>query len=187
GAQVALLVEEAAPSARGATFGGLALDPGFGQANPQTTAGDGGFAFAPPAGVYRLWVTADGYQPYRSAAVEVEDGSVNPTIALTPVVNDPPDATIVMGEGGFDPDRLTVPPGTVIEWVNGDLAEHRVAAETWDSGVLWPGERFRLRLDDAGEFVYGDGENPLHDGVVIVDPSAPPVGTRFIYLPVVAR
>ena len=45
-----------------------------------------------------------------------------PSVALRPVVNDPPGATIILGEGGFDPDRLTVPPGTVIEWINGGLA-----------------------------------------------------------------
>ena len=49
------------------------------------------------------------------------------------------------------------------------------------------GETFRLRCDQAGSFVHGDGENPLNQGAIVVDPSAPPPGTRFVYLSTVAR
>ena len=119
--------------------------------------------------------------------MEVEEGSVNPTIALTPAVSEDPDVTVVIGEGGFEPDRLTVPPGTVVEWVNSDLIEHSTSAELWDSGILGPGESFRVYFADAGKNDYWDGENPLNDGAVIVDPSAPAPGTRFIYLPAVRR
>ena len=187
GAKVTLLVEQATASSSGSSFGGVPLTGDFGQVNPQTTGADGGFYFAPPPGVYRLLVSAPGYHSYRTSGVTVDDEAVSPIIRLTPAVSDPADVTVVMDEGGFEPDRLTLPPGTVVEWVNGDLAEHATVAELWDSGVLWPGEAFRLRFDETGTFTYGDGENPLNQGEVEVDPSAPPPGTRFIYLPVVAR
>ena len=187
GATVALLAESAAPSSEGISFGGLAVDAGFGQANPQTTGGDGSFYFAPPPGVYRLLVSATGYQPWRSAAVEVDAGGVSPYIYLTPTVSEEPDVTVVIGAGGFAPEHLLVPPGTVVEWVNGALAEHSSSAELWESGVLWPGERFRVRFDDEGENDYWDAENPLNRGLVTVDPSAPAVGVKWIYLPTVRR
>ncbi len=187
GAQVVLLAEQASLSARGADFGAVPLDSDLGQANPQTTAADGSFFFAPPPGVYRLLVTKTGYQPYRTAGMEVDAGGMNPTIHLAPAVSDPPDVTMMVGEGGFAPNVLTVPPGTVVAWVNVDLAEHSVQGDAWNSGVLWPGESFRLRLDETGSFAYRDGENPLNQGTIVVDPSAPSPGTWFIFLPSVER
>ncbi len=187
GATVALLVETTVPSASGATFSELLLDAGFGQANPQTTPADGSFYYAPPTGVYRLLVSAPGYQPYRTAAVEINDAGVGPAIALTPLVSQEPDVTVTIGPGGFDPGVLTVPPGTVVEWVNGGLAEHSTYAELWDSGVLWPGESFRVRFNDEGEHDYRDGENPLNDGLVTVDPNAPAPGMSSIFLPSITR
>ncbi len=181
GATVLLLREDGGAS--------LALDPDFGQANPQTSGGDGGFLFAPPPGDYRLLVTAAGYQPFRSLVYRVNDEPVAPTIRLEPVVSQEPDVVVALGEAGYDPAQLRIPPGTVVEWVNGELEPHTVTGEggAWDSGALLPGERFRRVFIAEGSFAYGDGENPLSQGKVTVDPSAPPPGTRFLYLPVVSR
>ncbi len=38
------------------------------------------------------------------------------------------------------------------------------------SGVLGPGESFRLRLDETGRFTHRDGENPLNQGAGEMDP-----------------
>ncbi len=60
---------------------------------------------------------------------------------------------------------------------------------------FWENLRLTLRgdlssrqgCDNAGENDDWDSENPLNAGLVTVNPSAPAVGTGFIYLPVVAR
>ena len=187
GAQVLLLAVQPSTAAGVGDFGDLPVSDAFGQANPQTTGADGAFFFAPPPGVYRLAVTAPGYQRYRSATVESDDAPIAATLRLTPVVNEPADVVVVMGEEGFDADALTAPPGVVMEWVNSDLAEHSVRGDAWKSGVLWPGESFRLRFDQPGSFTYTDGENPLNDGSVTVEVNAPMPGTRFVYMPIVRR
>lgn len=186
GAQVWLLAVQPSTAAGVGDFGDLPVS-GFGQPNPQTTGVSGGFFFAPPPGLYRLLVTAPGYQSYRSAAVELDDDPLAATIRLTPVVDQAPDVAIVIGEDGFNADALTIPPGVVVEWVNNDLAEHSVRAGDWRSGVLWPGESFRLRFDQIGSFTYTDGENPLNDGAVTVEANAPMPGTRLLYMPIVRR
>lgn len=187
GAQVLLLAVQPASAAGVGDFSDLLVSSDFGQANPQTTGADGSFFFAQPPGVYRLLVTAPGYQPFRSATVEIDDAPIAPTIRLTPVVNEPADVVIVVGEEGFNANALTIPPGVVVEWVNSDLAEHSLRTDAWSSGVLWPGESFRLRFDQVGSFIYTDGENPLNDGTVTVEANALMPGTQLVYMPIIRR
>ncbi len=187
GAQVMLLAAQPSSAAGVGDFSDLPVSNGFGQANPQTTGADGSFFFAPPPGEYRLLVSAPGYQPFRSAVGAIDDAPMAPTIRLTPEVNKAADVVIAIGEEGFDADVLTIPPGVVVEWVNSDLAEHSLQTDAWSSGVLWPGESFRLRFDQVGAFIYTDGENPLNDGTVTVEANAPMPGTKLVYLPIVRR
>jgi plastocyanin len=68
--------------------------------------------------------------------------------------------TVRITDDGFDPARIRVAPGTVVTWVNRDDERHRVRTTSGpdkiDSGNLEPGERWSVRLDAAGTYVYLD-------------------------------
>ena len=56
----------------------------------------------------------------------------------------------------FSPDKITIAPGTTIEWVNTGRDVHTVTDKNkvWDSGNLKPGEKFSRRFDEKGTFQY---------------------------------
>src|SRR5262245_25953517 len=56
----------------------------------------------------------------------------------------------------FKPDKITIEPGTTVEWVNTDKKAHTVTDDhdSWDSGSLKPGEKFSRRFDATGTFKY---------------------------------
>ena len=56
----------------------------------------------------------------------------------------------------FKPDKITIEPGTTVEWINTDKKAHTVTDDhdSWDSGNLKPGETFSRRYDDQGTFKY---------------------------------
>ncbi|GGX99686.1 hypothetical protein GCM10007160_29300 [Litchfieldella qijiaojingensis] len=68
----------------------------------------------------------------------------------------------------FDPRRVQVPKGAVVEWVNRSDVPHTTTARVgneplerlpegiagWDSGLLQNGERFRMKFDTPGEYQY---------------------------------
>ena len=56
----------------------------------------------------------------------------------------------------FKPDKITIEPGTTVEWVNTGKIVHTVTDDndSWDSGGLKPGEKFSHRFDQKGTFKY---------------------------------
>ena len=64
----------------------------------------------------------------------------------------------------FDPDTLTIPPGTRVTWVNASGNRHRVRTTSApikvDSGNLEPGERFSATLSAVGTYAYRDEREP---------------------------
>jgi plastocyanin len=56
----------------------------------------------------------------------------------------------------FKPDKITIKPGTTVEWINTGKIAHTVTDENaaWDSGSLKPGEKFSHRFDQKGTFKY---------------------------------
>jgi plastocyanin len=56
----------------------------------------------------------------------------------------------------FKPDKITIEPGTTVEWINTGKIVHTVTDDndTWDSGGLKPGEKFSHRYDQKGTFKY---------------------------------
>lgn len=158
----------------------------LGQANPALTDVDGSYSFVAPAGTYRLEVMQGGYQSYRTGNINVAMGELAVDVALAPLVADAATHTVYMTANGFDPATLTAPPGSVVEFVNLDLAEHGARhANAWDSGALAPGGRFKVKLNTAGTFVYADLADALTQGVIVVANDAP--AARSLYLPVVTR
>lgn len=85
----------------------------------------------------------------------------------------------------FKPDRLMVPPGTKVTWVNDDAIYH-TATSGWDKGAtfdnaLQPGASASYVFDEPGTYVVYCKPHASPDGsgwagmtmTVVVDPSAP--------------
>ena len=187
-ATVALLEQQAGSGEEDAIYGQWASS-GYGQSNPQTTDAQGGYLFAPPAGTYQIYVTADGYQPYRSGDITVEDGELlGQAVTLTPAVSRAADVTVEIGEGGFSPGVAMITPGSVVRWVNMDSTPRQVAGEGgMDSGLLLPGESYTLVFNSEGTFNYGDGQGDLNSAAILVGDRLPSEGQNAIYLPIVTK
>ena len=56
----------------------------------------------------------------------------------------------------FDPEHITVAPGTTVEWVNEGQNPHSVTADNglFDSGLLNPGESYWVTFDGSGRVTY---------------------------------
>lgn len=162
----------------------------FGQSNPQSTNAAGGFTLAPPAGTYRLLVTHDGYQQYRTASFTTNGEPLQDALAMTPDVTDAPSDVVQLAAAGFNPAVLLVEPGSVVEFVNVGLGEHVVRSDSGDagihSGLLEPGERFLLQLTEETTLTLTDATNPLSQMTIIVAQEVPSEGVN-VYLPVVDR
>ena len=167
-------------AAQGVEGGGVSFGPwpaaALGQPNPQTTGADGAFSFVAPDDAGRVEVRGAGFQSYRSWAGQVRD------IRLTKAPAGAATHTVLITENGFVPAVLRVAPGSVVEWVNADLAEHTATGERWDSGALAPGERYVAAVGAAGVLSYGDAADPLSRATIIVE------GGGFrLHLPLVRR
>ncbi|MEZ4711063.1 MAG: GEVED domain-containing protein [Caldilineaceae bacterium] len=159
----------------------------YGQSNPQTTGSDGLVVFAPPAGAYRLSVAAEGYQPFLSDDIASTGGLLSGQVSLSPQITAAADFVVQITENGFEPAVLTVAPGSVVEFVNMDLADHTAAGAAWNSGVLTSGVSFKVQLDAEAVYGYSDALQPLHTGAIIVA-QAPVVNENPKYfLPVAMR
>jgi len=194
GATVACM-EGQVSSAGGETVFSLWDAAAYGQVNPQQTQADGYFSFLTPAGVYQLDVSRAGYQHYRSPTLLVESEPVYYDVPLTPVIEQEADYRVAITEFGFEPAALVAPPGAVIEWVNADTQEHSAAylpdgaqaagqqATGWDSGLLAPGESYKVQLNAAGSYTYGDRLNGQNSGVIVVEAQE----SLSLYLPALQK
>ncbi|MDQ3248574.1 MAG: carboxypeptidase regulatory-like domain-containing protein, partial [Chloroflexota bacterium] len=170
----------------GASVTALAV-AGLAQPTPALTGADGGYSFNVPDGLYRLTVGLAGYQPYRSAELAVTTGALAQNIALTPALSDAATHTILITENGFEPALLTVPPGSVIEWVNISLLEHSATqASSWDSGLLAMGDSYKVRLDSQGTYSYADDTDGLNQATIVVAGGGTS-GAKQVFLPLVNR
>jgi len=81
------------------------------------------------------------------------------------------DIVIQQNEISYSPVTLTVPRGSTIIWLNksyysqsatcdpekntnGVIANLPTGSQPWDSGVLYPGQRFTKRFDVPGTYIY---------------------------------
>jgi plastocyanin len=195
-ATVACLVVTSEDSTASDTSTTVGLWPAadFGQINPQTTLADGYFSFWTPPGTYQLDVAHSGYQPYRSNDIEVVDELVRRDVSLTPIIEEEADHRMIVDEQGFATTTLAVAPGTVIEWLNLGIDEHRIMLEAgesttqWDSGLLMTGESYIIRLDNEGSYTFIDAENNLNQATIVVaQEQTRPIEGQSIYLPFVQR
>jgi plastocyanin len=78
--------------------------------------------------------------------------------------------TVSIQDFFFEPDQLTVAPGTTVTWVNDGQTPHTSTADdgTWDSGTLQPGESFSFTFDEPGTYSYLCEIHPEMTGTVNV-------------------
>jgi plastocyanin len=78
--------------------------------------------------------------------------------------------TINITNFAFDPDSITVNPGSTVRWVNRDSVPHRILfADGADSKVLAPSQSWSRKFDGAGTFDYACTIHPAMQGTVIVE------------------
>ncbi len=152
------------------------------QGNPQTTGADGQYSFNADSGVYRLDVSRSGYQPYRSENLDVDKGSLNQDIALTPAIAEAAAQKIYITASGFQPASVKVNAGAAVEFINMDVADHAAVGSAFDSGALAPGASFKVKLN-AGSYTYTDGAGSPSSAVIQVDGD----GGARIFLPMLAK
>jgi plastocyanin len=63
---------------------------------------------------------------------------------------------VAIRDNYFDPEHITVAPGTTVEWVNEGQNPHSVRADNglFDSGLLQPGESYQVTFDGSGTVTY---------------------------------
>ena len=150
-----------------------------------------GYRQAAPYGRYAMppaqtrWMAA----PYQGP-VTAQPG--NPAIAYKPVTLPPPvksaaqsglttvssdskpaAETITVRISGmrFEPENLTVKPGTRVNWVQGDRMPHTVSGKGngLRSNTLQSGQTFSFTFNEAGRYDYACDFHPSMRGAVVVE------------------
>ncbi|HSQ93054.1 MAG TPA: plastocyanin/azurin family copper-binding protein [Methanoregula sp.] len=71
---------------------------------------------------------------------------------------------VIIIQRAFDPDQVTISPGTTVVWTNEDTVSHRVVhlpelpsdRELFHSELLSRGDTFRYTFQSAGRYYYSD-------------------------------
>jgi plastocyanin len=94
----------------------------------------------------------------------VEGGQVMDTFRVELLVREPPlepeepiePVVVRIFDNAYEPEDLTVVPGTIIVWVNEGSTAHTVTSDFlfFESGVLQPGMDFEFTFRDSGEYTY---------------------------------
>jgi len=77
-------------------------------------------------------------------------------LIFAPAASAQDEVTVSIQDFFFEPDQITVAPGTTVTWVNDGEEPHTSTADdgTWDSGTLQPGESFSFTFDEPGDYSY---------------------------------
>ena len=76
---------------------------------------------------------------------------------------------IVIRNDAFTPQHIEVTIGTTVTWTNQDTVPHTVAfspvvlssSNSWESGLLYPGQSFTYTFTSSGAFQYHCQEHPF--------------------------
>ena len=70
----------------------------------------------------------------------------------------------------FDPPRIEVHPGDIVEWTNHDFAPHTATADRglWDTGWLKADQSGKFVAQEPGKFAYHCLAHPQMIGMIIV-------------------
>lgn len=79
--------------------------------------------------------------------------------------------TITISNFTFDPGTITVKAGSSVTWVNSDTVDHSIIAddESFDTGVLAPGEKGSYTFANAGTYTYHCAAHPSMTATVVVE------------------
>jgi len=85
----------------------------------------------------------------------------------------PETAEVTVERSRFDPDELSVAPGTEVRWENVDPYAHTVtsaegSAVAFDSGEMAEGDSFTQVFDEAGTYEYFCEVHPTMRSTVVV-------------------
>jgi len=74
----------------------------------------------------------------------------------------------------FDPQKITVKPGTTVTWIHGSQMPHTISgnADGMRSGTLYNGQQYSHTFDKAGSYNYFCGLHPSMTGSVVVEEAA---------------
>ena len=74
----------------------------------------------------------------------------------------------------FDPQNITVKPGTTVTWVHGSRMPQTMSgnAEGMRSGTLYNGQQYSHTFNAAGSYNYSCGLHPSMTGSVVVEEAA---------------
>jgi len=87
-------------------------------------------------------------------------------------------AEVIMEDSLYQPQILTVSPGTTVTWINNGGIIHTVvsgirgnadAGNMFDSGNIGAGEEFSYTFEEKGEYPYFCDLHPGMDGTIIVE------------------
>ena len=80
-------------------------------------------------------------------------------------------ATVEIRDFAFNPAELTVQPGTVVTWTNGDSETHTVEADdgSFVSPDLDSGATFSFTFNEPGTFPYICGIHTSMSGTIVVE------------------
>jgi plastocyanin len=82
--------------------------------------------------------------------------------------------SVAIADFAFEPNSVTVAPGTTVTWVNEDRATHTATADddapvAFDSGDLGPDEDFQHTFEELGTYFYGCAIHPTMRGEIVVE------------------
>src|SRR5215208_2050054 len=79
------------------------------------------------------------------------------------------DVVVSIRDDSFDPVDAIVAPGTTVWWVNEGENKHRVTADNglFDSGVVKPGEYYRVTFDGQGTVTYHGSPEEMTGSVTV--------------------
>jgi len=81
-----------------------------------------------------------------------------------------PSIVVTIRGGAFTPAKVTLKPGEMVVWINGDDRDHTVTAASgvFSSGNIRPGGSFAWRATKGGDHAYSCSLHPRMRGVVSV-------------------
>ncbi|MDW7733221.1 MAG: cupredoxin family copper-binding protein, partial [Methanolobus sp.] len=97
------------------------------------------------------------------------------TLTICPVQAQPQTEDIEIRDFAFQPESITIEPGTTIVWTNYDTAQHTVTSTggIFDSGLFGEGETFEYTFTEPGTYEYFCTVHSFMEGEVVVSEGEP--------------
>ena len=153
---------------------------------PQMAYGQRGpYSYYPPQAPYAGMMAAPydlqknaGQNPYRGvsrpAAVATNSGQSTPATAIGTNTAAGETVTVRIDGMRFDPEIITVKPGTTVTWVHGSQMPHTISgnADGMRSGTLYRGQQYTHTFNATGNYSYVCDLHPSMRGSVVVEEAA---------------